>query len=161
LFVVPTDRSVFDHQARRPSEGDDTVVALGGSGDHRIVTQARPTGGPDLLELGTTIASTGTAAWDTIITDSDEWTDGRLTVTRQGFDFVLSEPWDGAEVYGGPAFLTLFGGDDLAFTHAHAEVVGDNRFSFQVNLLRSGPYLAAVEFEQDGELVTAVFRFDL
>ena len=95
------------------------------------------------------------------MSDADDWTDGAVTVTRQGFDFVLSEPWNGDDVYGGPAFLSLFGGEDLAFTHAHAELVGDNRFSFQVNLLRSGPYLAAVEFEQSGDLVVAVFRFDL
>ena len=43
----------------------------------------------------------------------------------------------------------------------HATTIGDDRFSFAVELPGSGSYLAAVELVQDGELVTALFRFDV
>ena len=52
-------------------------------------------------------------------------------------------------------------GLNAAFVHAHAEMIGDDRFSFAADLPGLGDYLAAVEFHQDGELVTALFRFSL
>lgn len=136
-------------------------VDLPGNGAGRIVVQASPAGGPDLLELG---AATGEADFEGVAPqqlESDVWTDDGLTVTRQGLDFVLSEPWNGEDHMGAPAFLALFHEDDFAFVHAHAELIGDDRFSFAADLPGLGDYLAAVEFVQDGELLTAMFRFSL
>jgi hypothetical protein len=141
----------------------DGVYAVGplAAGDHRVVIQAAPSGGPDLLELGADVTVDDGTAADQVIATGDTWTDGELTVERQGFDFVLSEPWTGEEWLGAPAFLSLFRADDLAFTHAHATTVGDDRFRFAVELPGAGSYLAAVELVQDGELVTALFRFEI
>lgn len=141
----------------------DGVYAVGplAAGEHRVVIQAAPSGGPDLLELGADVTVDDGAAPGQAIGDGDTWTDGELTVERQGFDFVLSEPWTGEEWMGAPAFLALFRAEDLAFVHAHATTVGDDRFNFAVELPGSGSYLAAVELVQDGELVTALFRFEI
>ncbi len=141
----------------------DGVYAVGplADGQHRVVIQASPSGGPDLLELGADVTVDDGAAPTPVIVDGDAWTDGELTIERQGFDFVLSEPWTGEDWLGAPAFLSLFRADDLAFTHAHATTVGDDRFSFAVELPGSGSYLAAIELVQDGELVTALFRVEV
>ena len=157
-FVTDSDFTFFEHTAI-PQEG---VVQLSAPvGDVRVVAQVAPAGGPAFLELGVTVVVDGAPLDEQNITDSDEWTNGSLTVTRQGFDFLLSSPWNGDDVYDGPAFLTLFRAEDFAFAHAHAELVGGNRFSFASDLPGLGDYLAALEFEQDGELVTALFRFTL
>ena len=95
---------------------------------------------------------------------AEMWMSARAGITAdisQGLDFVLSEPWSGDDHMGGPAFLALFHEDDFAFVHAHAELIGEDRFSFAADLPGLGDYLAAVEFHQDGELVTALFRFSL
>lgn len=157
-FVTTADLSWFSHTSiSEPSDYRMTVPP----GDVRVVVQAAPSGGPDLLELGASVVVEGEALREQNITDTDAWTNGSITVQRQGFDFVLSEPWNGNDVYEGPAFLTLFRAEDLTFTHAHAEVIDGNRFSFAVTLPGLGDYLAALEFEQDGELVTALYRFTL
>ena len=162
VFVVSEELDWFTHTT--PETLDESIV-VNGPARHRVIVQANPAGGPDLLEMGvTTDQVSGDDTIDLVIADQDVYpdptTDG-LTITRQGFDFVLSEPWNGDEVYDGPAFLTLIRAEDFAFTHAHAELVGDNRFSFASDLPGLGDYLAALEFEQDGELVTALFRFTL
>jgi hypothetical protein len=163
VFVVSEGLDWFTHIT---PEALDEPVAVAGPAIHRVIMQANPSGGPDLLEMGVTtdqisgddFAAPGDFAVGDVYGDP---TTAGLTVTRQGFDFVLSEPWNGDEVYDGPAFLTLIRAEDFAFTHAHAELVGDNRFSFASDLPGLGDYLAALEFEQDGDLVTALFRFTL
>ncbi len=163
LFIVTEDLDWFEHLA--PDQlGQPIEVA--GPAEHRVILQAALPGGPDLLEVGATTeqASGGDAVAPAAFADGDVFggdSAGGLTVTRQGFDFVLSEPWNGTEVYDGPAFLTLIRAEDFAFTHAHGELVGDDRFSFATDLPGLGDYLAALEFEQNGELVTALFRFTL
>lgn len=164
VFVLSPEDVYFEHRVvDQVSTGTAELVVLEDvpPGEVGVVTQLSPGGGPDLLELGTTVNVEGRPVAGQNVTDTDVWSDGALTVTRQGFDFVLSEPWNGADVYDGPAFLTLFRVEDLAFTHAHAEVVGDDRFSFATDLPGLGDYLAALEFEQNGVLVTALFRFTL
>ncbi len=162
LFVVDTGFTYFEHRpvAGRYGENLDTLAPVP-SGELRVVAQASLDNGPDLLEMGATVTVEGEPLDEQNITDDDVWTDGSITVTRQGFDFVLSETWNGDDVYDGPAFLSLFRAEDFAYSHAHAEVVGANRFSFATDLPGLGDYLAALEFEQDGELVTALFRFTL
>ena len=162
VFVVSEGLDWFTHLT---PEALDEPIAVDGPAIHRVIVQANPAGGPDLLEMGvTTDQESGDDVMDLLIADQDVYPDSTsegLTITRQGFDFVLSEPWNGDEVYDGPAFLTLIRAEDFSFTHAHAEVVGDNRFSFASDLPGLGDYLAALEFEQDGELITALFRFTL
>ncbi len=158
-FVTDADRSFFAHTAL-PQQGQDLELAAP-PGEVRVVAQVAPTGGPDFLELGVTLDVEGDPLDEQNITDDDVWTDGSLTVSRQGFDFVLSAPWNGNDIYEGPAFLSLFRAEDFAFSHAHAELVGTDRFSFATALPGLGDYLAALEFEQDGRLVTALFRFTL
>jgi hypothetical protein len=162
VFVVSDQLDWFTHVTPEALDG---AIAVSGPAVHRVIVQASLPGGPDLLEMGvTTGAESGDDFIDPLIADQDVYGDpatGGLTITRQGFDFVLSEPWNGNDVYDGPAFLTLIRAEDFSFTHAHAEVVGDNRFSFATDLPGLGDYLAALEFEQDGELVTALFRFTL
>jgi len=157
-FVTDRDRTYFVRV-----EGRDASVVLTDvpAGETRVVAQVAPSGGPNLLELGATVAVTGGAVDEQNIADDDEWTEGGLRVVRQGLDFVISETWNGEDVFGGPALLTLLRADDFSFTHAHAELVGDSLFSFATDLPGSGDYLAALEFEQDGERVTARFRFTL
>jgi hypothetical protein len=157
VFVIANDFSHFEHHVS--SEGLGRFAAP--AGISRVVVQTAPSGGPDLLELGTTVEVDGESSTPQNITDTDQWSNGDLTVARQGFDFVLSETWNGEDVYGGPAFLTLFRAEDFAFAHAHAEVIDGNRFSFATNLPGLGEYFAALEFEQDSELVTALYRFTL
>ena len=159
LFVVGADRQYFDRSAL--SNDDLATTVTSPSGRVRAIVYGSSTGGSDFLELGATVDVGGEPLPDQNITDGDRWTNDSITVTRQGFDFVLSEPWNGDEVSDGPAFLTLVRAEDFAFTHAHAELVGDNRFSFATDLPGLGDYLAALEFEQDGETVTALFRFTL
>lgn len=160
VFVVGRNLDSFSHVAS--GEVDDGTVAVSApAGEGRVIVQASPSGGPDLLELATSVTVEGQPGAALNVSDNDEWTDGELTVRRQGFDFILSEPWNGDDVYDGPALLSLFRAEDLAFTHAHGEVVGDNRFSFATNLPGTGDYLAALEFEQNDELVTALFRFTI
>ena len=161
-FAVSRDLTNYVH-AVFPDPSTTGVYRVGPlpDGEHRVVVQAAPAGGPDLLEVGIDVTSDGGGMAGQFISGDDVWTDDTLTVTRQGFDFVLSEPWSGQEYRGSPAFLALFRGDDLAFLHQHAGLVGDDRFSFAVDLPGRGEYLAAVEFIQNGELVTALFRFEV
>ncbi len=158
-FVTDSGFTYFSHTAFA-QEGETRELAAP-PGEVRVVAQVAPTGGPDFLELGATVGVEGEPFDEQNITDDDVWTDGSLTVTRQGFDFVLSAPWNGDDIYEGPAFLSLFRAEDFAFSHAHAELVGSDRFSFATALPGLGDYLAALEFEQDGRLVTALFRFTL
>ncbi|MEP1122640.1 MAG: hypothetical protein ABJH68_01955 [Ilumatobacter sp.] len=158
-FVTDAGLTFFSHVAFA-QDGENRELATP-PGEVRVVAQVAPTGGPDFLELGATVDVEGDPLDEQNITDDDAWTDGSLTVTRQGFDFVLSAPWNGNDIYDGPAFLSLFRADDFAFAHAHAELVGNDRFSFATALPGLGDYLAALEFEQDGRLVTALFRFTL
>lgn len=161
VFIVNEAGSFFSHAV--VASLTEARFDVFGEGPHRVVVQAAPESGPDLLELGIGVEGAGapdSPAQPAVATDAP-WTDGRLTVSRQGFDFVLSTPWNGGDLYDAPALLTLHRLDDGAFTHAHGELVGDNRFSFATDLPGLGDYLAALEFEQDGEIVTALFRFTL
>ena len=162
-YTVAVDLDGYAHtvHATESADGRYVVELAGTDGAQRVVTQSAPDGGPDLLELGTSGAAAGPAATPQNIATDDQWTDGDLMLSRQGLDFVLSEPWSGDDHMGAPAFLALFHEGDLAFVHAHAELVGDDRFSFAADLPGLGRYLAAVEFVQGGELVTALFRFSL
>lgn len=159
FYVVDRDLTSFSHVVVDDLSGPVTLDVP--AGDLRVIAQVSPSSGNDFVELGADVTVTGSPASGANIADSDEWTDGDVTVRREFLDFVLSESWNGDEVFDGPALLTLFRADDLAFVHAHAEVVDPTRFSFSVNLPDLGDYLAALEFEQDGELVTALFRFTL
>ncbi len=158
FFITTADLGWFEHVVvDEPRDLEVDVPA----GDVRVVAQVSPDGGPELLELGATVQVAGDALAAQNIVDDDEWTNGELTVRRQQFDFVLSKTWNGSDVYEGPALLTLIRADDFAFTHAHAEVLDGNRFSFATDLPGLGDFLAALQFEQDGELVTALFRFSI
>lgn len=164
VFIVDGSGTFFSHAV--VASLDETPFDVVGDGPHRVVVQAAPGSGPDLLELGVSVDGASAAvepnsADRPVVATDAPWTDGGLTVTRQGFDFVLSEAWNGDDLYDGPALLTLFRLDDGAFTHAHGELVGNNRFSFATDLPGLGDYLAALEFEQDGDTVTALFRFTL
>ena len=158
-FVVSEDLAWFDHVVVTDPGPFETLAAP--PGNVRVVAQLSPSGGPDFLELGATVNVDGEPFDALNLTDTDEWTNGELSVRRQGFDFVLSEPFNGDDVFDGPALLTLISGETFAFTHAHAEVVNGYRLSFATNLPGLGEFLAAVEFEHDGEPVTALFRFTL
>lgn len=164
VFVIGTDLASYLHVDVDESSGGIVEVEVDEPGEYRVVFQSSPSSGPDLLELGTTITvdsgSSGSST-EPIITDDEIWTDGSLTIERQGLDFVLSEPWSGESYHGGPALLTLMHGDTSAFVHGHAETPDDSRFRFSLDLPGRGDYLAALEFVQDGELVTALFRFTL
>jgi hypothetical protein len=155
-FVVARDLTSYEHVVAS-DPGPATLVAP--AGDVRVIAQVSPSSGNDFVELGADVAVDGAPGAEQNITDDDEWTNGELTVRRDFLDFVLSQPWNGDPLYEGPALLTLFRADDLSFVHAHAEVVDPTRFSFATNLPGLGDYLAALEFEQDGEIVTALFRF--
>jgi len=170
VFVVSTALDTYQHVDLTDDDPDGVVeVRVDRDGEYRVVLQAAPAGGPDLLELGATVevvdAGTGPDAEDAglgaTIVDGDTWTDGALTIERQGLDFVLSEPWSGEEHHGGPAFLTMYRAGDLAFAHGHATMPDDARFRFNLDLPGRGEYLAALEFVQHGELVTALFRVEL
>ncbi|MFK8025671.1 MAG: hypothetical protein AB8G26_17070 [Ilumatobacter sp.] len=157
FFVVAQDLSYVAHTvADQPS-----AVLDAPAGRVRVIAQVAPSGGDDFVELGADVVVGGDEIASPVIVDDDEWSDGGVVVRRQFLDFVLDETWNGEPVFEGPAFLTLYAGEDLAFVHAHGEVVDPRRFSFDVNLPGLGEYLAALEFEQDGELVTALFRFTL
>lgn len=167
VFVASTQLDWFGQAPLAGGEdGSDgrTSIELPGPGTYRVVVQVAPAGGPDLLELGSTVevsdgsGAGGPAAADQYIAVDDVWTDGDLTIERQGLDFVLSEEFDGPDTAGAPAFLTMFHQDDLLFTHAHAELVEPDRFRFTADLPGRGEYLAALEFIHDGEPVTALFR---
>ncbi len=159
VFIVSEALDSFAHIT--PSALDEPIQ-VEGPAVQRVIVQASLPGGSDLLEMGvTTDEPSGEDFGAPDVVDDDEWTNGSLTVTRQSFDFVLSAPWNGEEVFDGPAFLTLVRADDFSFTHAHAELVGDDRFSFATDLPGLGAYLAALEFEQNGDTVTALFRFTL
>ena len=157
-FLVARDLTRFEHVVA-PDAAPTTLDAP--AGDVRVVAQMSPSSGNDFVELGADVTVEGEPAEVQNITDTDEWSNGELTVRRDFLDFVLSDPWNGEPLHGGPALLTLFRADDLSFVHAHAEVVDPIRFSFATNLPGLGDYLAALEFEQDGEIVTALFRFTL
>jgi hypothetical protein len=162
VFTVGANLDGYGHEVFEVPSPDGTYpVEPPPSGAARVVVQAAPDGGPDLLELGTDVALPGGAGSDQVIAVGDTWSEGELTVRRQGLDFVLSEPWTSEERFGGPALLALFRAEDLAFVHAHATTVGDDRFSFSVDLPGRGEYLAALEFVQDGDLVTALFRLEI
>ena len=167
VYAIADDGSWYAH-VDPPLQADGSIAPFQlPAGAARMVVQTSPGGGPDLQELGIDVDAPGEpevlpqGSTDNIATD-DEWTDGSLTVRRQGFDFVLSEPWNGGNYQGGPALLTLFRLEDGAFVHEHAEVLDDDtRFRFAAELPGRGGYIGAVEFEQNGELVTAVFRFEV
>jgi hypothetical protein len=160
VLAVSSDLTRFVHQELADIDGTGVgTVGLPGGGEYRVVAQTAPAGGPDLLELAVTVSVPGDPAGDgTAVAGGDVWTDDDLSVTRQGFDFVLSEPWDGETFRGAPAMLSLFRADDLAFTHAHATTPDDDRVRVAVDLPGPGDYLAALEFEQGDEHVTALFR---
>ena len=162
--VLLYDDHTWEFKRPAPAPAGDTVE-VDEPGEYRVVFQASPSSGPDLLELGATVVvdapTASTAGAPANIADDDIWTDGSLTIERQGLDFVLSEEWDGESYHAGPAFITLVHEDTLAFVHGHAETVDDDRFRFGLDLPARGEYLAALEFIQDGELVTALFRFTL
>jgi hypothetical protein len=164
-YVFGTDLDSYAHVDLDDSSAGVVEVEVDEPGEYRVVFQASPSSGPDLLELGTTVivdaAATSTAGASANIADDDIWTDGSLTIERQGLDFVLSDEWDGDSYHSGPAFITLVHEDTLAFVHGHAETVDDDRFRFGLDLPARGEYLATLEFIQDGELVTALYRFTL
>jgi len=166
VFAVRDDLSWFVHSDPEMSpDGSSSPVEVISGEPLRVVTQSAPDGGPDLLELGTNVVVAGPSVpSDQYITTDDVWTVGDLTIRREGFDFVLSEPWDGDEFHGAPALLTLFRADDLAFIHGHATTPEPNRFRFSLDLPGRGEYLAALQFNNgppNGEPVTALFRFEL
>ena len=167
VFVASTDLTSIEHFSSGRDESDSTPALISlevpaPAGEVRVATLATPSGGPELLELGATVEVDGDKEFEPQnISETDEWTDADLTIRRQGFDFVLSEPWNGDDTSGSPASIALFRGDDLAFTHGHAELVGDNRFSFSLTLPGAGDYLALLEFEQDGVVVDARFRITI
>lgn len=166
VFAASTDLDRFVHvDPEVGPDGRSVPFVLPADGTYRVVVQSSPAGGPDLLELGadvTVAAAEGEAEQN--IADDDVWTDGDLTVTRQGFDFVLSAPFDGPDDHGGPAFLTMFRAEDMAFVHGHAQLVEPDRFRFELAIPGRGDYLAALQFLPDAdttEPVTALFRFTL
>ncbi len=163
VFVVGTDLDSYYHVDMADSSDGVAEFEVALPGEYRVVFQAAPSSGPDILELGATVDLPGSssAAAPPRIADGEVWTDGSLTIERQGLDFVLSEPWTGESHHGGPAFLSVFHTDEMAFVHAHAELVDDDRFRFGLDLPGRGEYLAALEFTQTGEPVTALFRFTL
>ncbi len=161
VFVASEALDWYDEAAIVDGDGR-TLVELPGPGTYRVVVQAAPSGGPDLLELGATVdVEEGSGAVEdaapSIVAD-DVWVGDGLTIERQGLDFVLSEDFDGPDTAGAPASLVMFHADDLRFTHAHAELVEPDRFRFFADLPGRGEYLAALRFVQDGEPVTALFR---
>jgi hypothetical protein len=162
VFVASEALDWYGEAAIADGDGR-TLVELPGAGAYRVVVQAAPSGGPDLLELGTTVVVDGRSdagvedAAPSIVAD-DVWVGDGLTIERQGLDFVLSEDFDGPDTAGAPASLVMFHADDLRFTHAHAELVEPDRFRFFADLPGRGEYLAALRFVQDGEPVTALFR---
>jgi len=162
VFAVTTDLTEFRHVDPELVDGVFEPVPVSG-GEYRVVVQAAPSGGPDLLELGTTVATTGEPllSGQNVTASNVYELPGGLTVERQGFDFVLSEPWQGEEYHGGPALLTMFRDDDGAFVHTHAETPSDNRFRFNLDLPGRGRYLAALEFIRDGRVETALYRIDV
>lgn len=166
VFAASTDLDRFVHvDPEIGPDGRSAPVTLPSDGTYRVVTQSSPAGGPDLLELAADVTVAGAdGGLAQNITDDDVWTDGGLTVTRQGFDFVLSEPFDGPDHHGGPAFLTVFRADDMAFVHGHAQLVEPDRFRFELALPGRGEYLTALQFlpaADATEPVTALFRFAL
>lgn len=166
VYAASTDLDWFIHlDPAIGADGSSEAFTLGSDGAHRVVTQSAPSGGPDLLELGADVTVTGAPdRAEQNITDDDRWTEGDLTITRQGFDFVLSRPFDGDDYHGDPALLTLFRGDDMAFSHGHAALVEPDRFRFELALPGRGEYLAALQFlatPDASEPTTALFRFTL
>jgi len=171
VFAATTELDRFVHvdPAIGP-DGRSAPITLPADGTYRLVAQAAPAGGPDLLELGADVTVVGAGGGpEQNIADGAVWTNGDLTVTRQGFDFVLSEPFDGPDFHGGPAFLAMFRADDMAFVHGHAQLVDPDRFRFELAVPGRGDYLAALQFlpataattEATTEPVTALFRFTL
>ncbi len=164
VFAVRDDLSWFLHaDPEMLANGSSSSVEVIGGETLRVVSQSAPSGGPDLLELGTDVLLTGPSETsDQYITTDDVWTEGDLTIRREGFDFVLSEPWSGDEYHGAPALLTLFRAEDLAFVHDHATNPEPNRFRFSLDLPGRGEYLAALQYNSDANgLITALFRFEL
>ena len=158
VFAVNDGLTEYQHAHPEQTDGVFEPVPVGG-GDYRVITQSAPSGGPDLLELGRDVTTSGEpllTGQNVTATDVYELPGG-LTVERQGFDFVLSEPWQGEEYHGGPALLVMVRDGDGAFVHEHAETPSDDRFRFNLDLPGSGEYLAALEFLHDGELQTALF----
>ncbi len=162
VFAVRTDLTEYRHVDPALVDGAFESIPVAG-GEYRVVVQAAPKGGPDLLELGADVSATADAmpSGQNITTTDVYEIPGGPTVERQGFDFVLSEPWQGEEYHGGPALLTLFRAGDGAFTHAHATVPSETRLRFNLDLPGPGDYLAALEFVHDGEVRTALFRFEI
>lgn len=163
VFAVRDDLTGFVHVDPPDVIGTGVAaVELPGPGRYRVVALYAPPDGPELLELGADVVvdgpPVGADGGDPPPATDDVWTDGELTIERQGFDFVLSEPWTGEEYHEGAALVALFAADDLAFTHGHAELVDGDRFRFLLDLPGRGEYLAVLQFIQDGELVTASFR---
>jgi len=162
LFAVTTDLMEFRHVDPGFVDGEFEPVEVSG-GEYRVVVQTAPSGGPDLLELGLDVSTSGEPLLSgQLISASDVYElPSGVNVERQGFDFVLSEPWQGDEYHGEPALLTMFRADDIAFVHAHAETPSDNRFRFSLDLPGRGEYLAALEFVHDGDVQTALFRIEV
>ena len=166
VYAVAYDGAWFAHVDPQLRPDGSTAPFGLPPGDARLVVQTAPGGGPDLHELGIDVTIPAGAAPSppgstTNVADGDVWTDGELTVAERFPDFVLSEPWNGEDYHDGPALLSLFRLDDGAFIHAHAELVDDDRFRFAAELPGRGEYLAAVQFEQDGEIVTAAYVIEI
>ncbi len=164
-FAVSSDLTQFVHHDRSMDQGTGVGrLDLPGGGDYRVIVQTGPKDGPDLLELGRSVTVDGPpAAADPSIVDGDVWTADGLTITRQGLDFVLSEPFAGDDYRDGAALLTMFHEGDLAFAHAHASVVDGTRLRFALDLPGRGDYLAALQLHRAGsdDLVTALFRVQI
>lgn len=159
LLVVRRDLQGFQHL--HPDIGPDgvwtaTFDAPLDAGAWRAVLETEPTDGA-LLVLGVDLLVDGDASLAPVPPPADAVTVDGLSVTRQGLQFTATpadtlQPW-----YGQSAHLVAFREGDLAYTHLHPanDVAGDYRFSG--SLPGPGTYRLFLQFQNDGQLVTAPF----
>ena len=159
LLVVRRDLQGFQHL--HPDIGPDgvwtaTFDAPLDAGAWRAVLETEPTDG-SLLVLGVDLLVDGDASLAPVPPPADAVTVDGLSVTRQGLQFTATpadtlQPW-----YGQSAHLVAFREGDLAYTHLHPanDVAGDYRFSG--SLPGPGTYRLFLQFQNDGQLVTAPF----
>lgn len=159
VYVVADDLSWFDHVRVDDVAGPIEVAAPPGRA--RVAALAAPEGGPDLVELGAWVDVDGDPVPGQRIADGPTWTDGDVTVRRDGFDVTLPAPWEGTEVDGAPAALTLVREGDGAPVHAHGSRLGERRVTFSVTLPGRGRYLAAYELVLGGDAITALFHVEV